>query len=530
MLYRYFVSEMIEVKSQSPIPAQPIVLSSDDSNQGIHGNERTSITNNRQFTSTGCVKISESAIETRLPQKSVNVPFIVPFAKRLSFVERLELYNSDPALDYMDDEPMPCRKLYQSDPALAMMDDDAISLLMDPLSQDSIVISDDEINYSLNHCRGGGVEKSATTRRTINAPSQESIELTDDSADEIEERQSFASINAASQESIELSDSEELEGEIEERQSFASVVIGNEIDLASEKSLDINIDDEIYNSNHSLNDEDLINLSIREMCQKDFVAGSTKPSSSSKSFSRTTSDMTFERKVWKPSKTPDKLNHVSDDELDEFDKLVRGNRSQSPKLTENSIEISDDEFDELLDSRGDNICDSPASSPAQSNEFIVQSMDQMYEVRTGVLVSPKPDYDNMSSPTRLEHLKKYGLKTLPKRKAVICLEHIYNRLHPFIELDGHDDLDNLLSEKEMPTIDSDKRIGGLAVSQQSCQPISDENNFDVLQEKKNVFYLPSAPRAKVNTFRKSKIVFHLNSYFNFRNHGVWNRSTLHGII
>lgn len=236
------------------------------------------------------------------------------------------------------------------------------------------------------------------------------------------------------------------------------------------------------------------------MCQKDFVTDSTKPSSA-KTFSRTTSDMTFERKTWKRSKTPDKFNNFGDDELDEFDMLVRGNRSQTPKPTAISIEISDDDFDELLESREENICDdlsvldSPASQ-AQSNEFIVESMDQIYEVRTGVLVSPKPDYDNMNSPTRLEHLKKYGLKTLSKRKAVICLEHIYNRLHPYIELDEHDDLDNILSKKEMHAIDSDKRIDDIAFSYETCKPLA-ESDFDVLQANEDVFYLPSAPRAKV---------------------------------
>lgn len=490
----------------------------------------------------------------------VNIPSITTLAKHLSFTERLELYNCDPALEIMDD-PM------SSQP--------------DQLSQESIVISDDEINYSLNHCRGDE-NQNATKHRALSVPSQESIELSDSESDqygmpaqlpeeEIEERQSFAalvigndsaseksldinidddvfnsnhtlndehlinlsaqelcykkadsgsvlrpstSISATtdcrvtsmpSQDSIELSDSEDdpkeitsqfPEDEIEERQSFASLIIGNENDSASEKNFDI---EDYFNSNDSLNDEDLVNLSVREMCQQEFVSGSTKPSTS-KSFSRTTSDMTFERKMWKPPKTPNKFKNISDDEFDEFDMMVRDKKSPIP--TENSIEISDDELDNSHESRHENFCDDlsvldlPASPPTQCNEFIVQSMDQIYEVRTGPLVSPKPDYENMDSPTRSEHLKKFGLKNFPKHRAVICLEHIYSRLHPTIELDEHDDLDEILGRKEISAIASDKRVGDIAVSYESCKSLV-ESHFDLLQENEDIFYLPSAPRAKV---------------------------------
>ncbi len=310
--------------------------------------------------------------------------------------------------------------------------------------------------------------------------------------------------NVHSQESIVLSDSEDQspEDEIEERQSFASIDVSSENDTASEKSLDINIDDDIFNSNDSLNDEDLINLSVREMCQKEFVSGSTK-ASTSKSFSRTTSDMTFERKLWQPSKTPNKLNNFSDDELDEFDILVKGDRCPSPIPKENSIEISDDEFDKSFKSQpinirggGDGISLLASPTPTECNEFIVQSMDQIYEVRTGKLVSPKPDYENMDSPTRSLHLKKYGLKMLSKRKAVICLEHIYNRLHPLIELNERDDLDDILSQKKIAS--SENRMDGMDIHSGASELLV-ESHFDVLQESEDIFFLPSAPRAKVKT-------------------------------
>lgn len=411
------------------------------------------------------VNNSQPSSESRQHKLSI-INSIKSVTKHLSFTERLELYNSDPALGNTDDFTACCHKSQSS--------------------QDSIVISDDEINYSLNP----NVVYEALNGNSFNMHSQESIELSD------------------SEDDHKKIDSQRPDSEIEERESFRSLNLSNGSDCASEKSLDINFDDENFNSNHSL-EEDLINISVREMCQKEFVSGSAKLSTA-KNFSRTVSDMTFERsKLKNIPTTPIKFIELSDDEFDEFDELIKGLKN-TPVAGNKSIEIQRDDFDKLLDDGKLSdlaMLNSPPSS-SQSNEFIVQSMDQIYEVRTGALVSPKPDYENMNSPTRLEHLKKYGLKALSKRKAVICLEHIYNRLHPFIELDAHDEMEEIFSQK-VPVTEPDKRIANVGNSQQSTSSTFNylrknnvgssivENKFDILQENEVVFYLPSAPRAKV---------------------------------
>lgn len=493
-------------------PTRPITLSSDGSNQGNFISLRMHLENFKFHAQNDYFKLA--ACDNNLSRSKSNG---FPLTSRLSFTDRLQLYNSDPALG-------------------ATADDNGI------LSQDSVVISDDEINYSINRRD----DSHSSTSKLCAMLSQESIVLSD-SDDEVDERQaSFASIEidnrndygsnmmtnslndqdllnleveelcqkndfmsgsglsqliTMSQDSILLSDSEDeikrlVQDDVEERQSFASI----ENNSPNQKSceLDLGIHDDIFNSNQSLNDEELINISVHEMCRKEFVAGASEPSST---FSRTTSDLTFERKTGKPSQTPNECNNSSDDE---FDRLVRGNKFRSPIPNGHSIEISDDEFDKSFESRRETIRsenNSPVSPAAECNEFIVQSMDQLYEVRTGKLVSPKPDYENMDSPTRLVHLKKYGLKMLSKRKAVICLEHIYNRLHPFIELDETDELDIILDQKETHAIDSDKkRIDGVAtIHQPAANTI---NHFDGLQESEEVFYLPSAPRSKVNLHKK----------------------------
>lgn len=406
--------------------------------------------------------------------ESASITSMKSVTKHLSFTERLQLYNSDPALENSDGITA-CHHRSQS-------------------SQDSIVISDDEINYSLNPNRVYDV----FNEKNVNMRSQESIELSDSEDDHNE-------INPQVPES-----------DVDERESFLSLKMSGDSDCVSEKSLDINFDDENFNSNHSLNEEDLINLSVKEMCQQEFVVGSVKPSTT-KNFSRTVSDMTFERKtVKKNPTTPEKFIELSDDELDEFDELVKGLKIP-PWPSDKSINIRHDTNDKIVKNVENSICDDldmldSSGSPTPSNEFIVQSMDQIYEVRTGVLVTPKPDYENMNSPTRLEHLKKYGLKALTKRKAVICLEHIYNRLHPFIELDGHaDHVEDIFSQSIVPEMDSNKRISSIGASEQPTSSTSNiprtiesnvdsivASNFDIIQENEGVFYLPSAPRAKVS--------------------------------
>ncbi|XP_039435935.1 structure-specific endonuclease subunit SLX4 [Culex pipiens pallens] len=49
-------------------------------------------------------------------------------------------------------------------------------------------------------------------------------------------------------------------------------------------------------------------------------------------------------------------------------------------------------------------------------------------------VTPLPDYDALSSPLLERELFKYGLKQLSRAKAVKMLNHIYDQLHPLVEL------------------------------------------------------------------------------------------------
>ncbi|KAJ6642934.1 Structure-specific endonuclease subunit SLX4 [Pseudolycoriella hygida] len=321
---------------------------------------------------------------------------------------------------------------------------DSLPSLMGESSQNSIVLLDDEIKYSFKN----DDEESPT----------KNVQKMNDNSNELYDPKEIVS-------------------------SQLSICVSTENVFGNENSEDINIDDERFDMNHSSDDADFVNLSIQKMYREEFNFRSTKHAKT-KSLMRTASDTSFERNFKKSTKTPQNFN-CSYDEHDDFDKLVQSSSSE-------------DEIYKLVKSRHGSSVDVSASSilrHMQTNQFVVESMDQIYEVKTGKLVSPKPDYEIMDAPTLLEHLKMYGLKAMSKRKAVICLEHIYNRLHPFVELNEDDDVDNILCQKKTQSIQPVKRIDDMEISYEVYKSLAN-SYFDVLQEKEDVFYLPSIPRAK----------------------------------
>ena len=48
-------------------------------------------------------------------------------------------------------------------------------------------------------------------------------------------------------------------------------------------------------------------------------------------------------------------------------------------------------------------------------------------------VTPKPDFAGMLSPALRKELDRFGLKVIPRRKAIPLLEHIYEETHPIVE-------------------------------------------------------------------------------------------------
>lgn len=120
-----------------------------------------------------------------------------------------------------------------------------------------------------------------------------------------------------------------------------------------------------------------------------------------------------------------------DDELDEFDRMV----FQSAK--DFTIHTVPSGMDRLL--LGDINMDylpeeepvvpsSPAKAPVTSEQLEVNG--QLYSVRA--CQSPKPDFIQMPEPELWQHLYNYGIKPLKRKQAVKLLEFIYNQTHPIM--------------------------------------------------------------------------------------------------
>lgn len=190
-----------------------------------------------------------------------------------------------------------------------------------------------------------------------------------------------------------------------------------------------------------------------------------------------------------------------DDSFDEFDELVYGKRTTPAHSSQtNTTDVFDNNYSPVSSKIR------PLSPP--STDFVLTHENQKYHVQTGTNVSPKPNYEQMDTPTRLKHLHKYGLKPLAKRKAIICLEHIYNRMHPFVEILETDrtDEDGYFDFKKSKIIKSPQKnslplftsspMENLALHEPINNRIAEKFKW-VLKLEKPKIILPSLPRSKV---------------------------------
>lgn len=163
--------------------------------------------------------------------------------------------------------------------------------------------------------------------------------------------------------------------------------------------------------------------------------------------------------------------------------------------------------------------DLPSTSKAADNEFPYQPTDwgtpkktvaaqssqssintdlsnDDYIIRIGS-VSPKPNFEQMGRTEIEVELRKFGLKpSMSRRHAIICLDYIYIRMHPFLE--------NASLEKSV-----EKSPNTQQVVAQNQQQKNDLINFNVGFSSHNLadekfktvhvdqIFLPSRPRAKV---------------------------------
>lgn len=319
------------------------------------------------------------------------------------------------------------------------------------LNEDSIEISDDEINYSMSH------ESPRTQPRHHKYPHL-------------------------------LQSDEPIFNESLQQ------IFDDNFDPPVELHLQVN--------NKPTEDIDLIDQSVRSIVRKDFVSN-TKPrtsgSTSGTPLRRTTSAM---------------LGHVPNQPPTKF-------LSRLDETIVKDFSMNYDSFDDLLQGLNlpDNARQLEKSPPPKEDEhtFTVIHDGSTFEVKIGQrCVSPKPNFESMDSPTISRQLIKYGLKPLVRRKAIICLEHIYNRMHPFVDCPNEEsslsrsDFDAQLQHEELEVsteLPSNADVSGASTSnsltlyttKNSTTKSLPSDFFVYFMNFQTEYYLPSPPRAKVIT-------------------------------
>lgn len=210
-----------------------------------------------------------------------------------------------------------------------------------------------------------------------------------------------------SQESIELSDDE-----INYSMNFGrtSVIDGDESTSPENEQPnyndDVNIDfDYGCNAVNGENDLDLINQSICEMFEKTFEYRDAVKTNESRERDESITPK-CSTKIWKKTHS---------------ERVLGTKRGHSPVSNNRNASNRN--------------CNAATAISTATDTSTDLSTDD-YIIRCGTL-PPAPDYDTMEVADLQRELRKFGLKqSLKKRQAIICLEYIYNRTHPYIVEDG----------------------------------------------------------------------------------------------
>lgn len=305
--------------------------------------------------------------------------------KTLSFTERLELMDRDVSEDFATNVPASVFDNVERNE----------SQTTQCLSQESVALSDDEINYSMNFGNRSLIDM-AVTSPTANQSEQRNFN-------------------------------------------------GDEID-----DYDMNFD---FGCN--VNDFDLINQSICEMFEKTFEYRDPGKSNENRDKQATPKSSS---KVWKKTHSErllvSKHSHLS---------ISDNNHCAATAVSSNATKTTSD---------------------LSTDDYIIR-----YDA-----MSPMPDYDRMEITDLQQELKRFGLKqSLKKRQAIICLEYIYNRTHPYIE--GEND-DTVVKTHHKSTANAPNEPNEVKLNFNvgfSHDHLVDEK-FKSLQIDR--FFLPSWPRAK----------------------------------
>uniref|UniRef100_A0A5K3FNN6 BTB domain-containing protein n=1 Tax=Mesocestoides corti TaxID=53468 RepID=A0A5K3FNN6_MESCO len=103
-------------------------------------------------------------------------------------------------------------------------------------------------------------------------------------------------------------------------------------------------------------------------------------------------------------------------------------------------------------------------------------------ISTNVPITPKPAFDQMRTPELKKALSDYGVRHLPKKKAVQLLDHIYDELHPFVDTAAEPhEMDVCVTSTTKPLASSHARVTDVRKNEFPVEESmnSEEPSYDV---------------------------------------------------
>lgn len=316
------------------------------------------------------------------------------------------------------------------------------------LSTDSIEISDDELDSSTGSSESG--TSAVTSRTVVQKSDREADSLADKDISNNESKSEAADIDQINtavspnnlfvisddEDTIMLETNESQIGDLRNQPippvDIISIDLIEEEPAASQPLPLLTDDFHPFEMDRSAGENDFINESIAKMFEDSFnyKEESVRESSTRSSFRKTKSavfpdhrvNLSFDGDCFGGDMNTSRRHSpfkISNTQIsDQFDILVNGGKRKSIQKSMDNIQSQ---------------CFLNSSRQMSCDDEEIDMSNENYVIKVGGLL-PKPNFEQMGQDEILEGLKKNGLKlSLNRRQAIICLEHIYNRTHPYIE-------------------------------------------------------------------------------------------------
>jgi len=193
-------------------------------------------------------------------------------------------------------------------------------------------------------------------------------------------------------------------------------------------------------------------------------------------------------------------------DFEAFDVTEKSSSKRCDEIKQDSI-INDNHDDmvkstKVVDRHDEGIPDFLNTPPPVNKHLLIPSTPKC---------TPLPDYENYLSPELRAELKKFGLKAVPKKKAILFLQHIYDETHPWVTNNGSVvKRTPIIHKNKKVTRNKVKGISKLALDTKTDSPKKKIDKSDSKEKKKQ-------KAGKVNAKNASKVNAKITSKVNIKN-------------